>query len=617
MSKVRKNMILLMIIDCIIIAGCVALSFVLYVNGNLEVIDAYSIATFSLCCIVLSSITFYYGSLYKRVWQFASVGEMILIFKAVTISMASAYVISLVWPNMTVPLSVAFNSYLLVMLGVGAARFAIRLVKDSYVKQDLSGFKRTLIIGAGQCGVIVARELKTNANSNLLAVGFIDDDPVKLHQSVVGLPVLGNRSNIQDVVIQHEVSEIIIALPSASRREVSEVISICKRTNANMKIIPHINDLLEGKISMKSLRNVEVEDLLGRDPVVLESDGIKEYIEGKIVLVTGAGGSIGSELCRQLVCFNPGQLLLLGHGENSIYQIHRELSSKGIKLIPIIADVQDRVRMEEVFRKHKPQAVFHAAAHKHVPLMEENPTEAIKNNVFGTRNVADLADHYQAEKFVLVSTDKAVNPTSIMGTTKRIAEMYIQCLAKQSKTSFSAVRFGNVLGSRGSVIPLFKEQIAKGGPVTVTHPEMIRYFMTIPEASRLVLQAGAYATGGEIFILDMGEPVRIADLAYDLIKLSGLEPNVDIMIEYTGIRTGEKLYEELLLNEEGMTDTKHDRIFIGKPANFDRESIELELRRLERILGQDKEMIQELLSRIVPTYSGGKRETNKVLVPSS
>ncbi|MFC6333765.1 polysaccharide biosynthesis protein [Paenibacillus septentrionalis] len=617
MSKVRKNMILLMIIDCIIIAGCVALSFILYVNGNLLVISASSALTFGLFCLLISFVTFYFGSLYKRVWQFASVGEMILIFKAVTISMALAYILSLVWPNMHVPLSVAFNSYLLVMLGVGAVRFAIRVVKDHYVKQDLSGFKRTLIIGAGQCGVIVARELKTNANSNLLAIGFIDDDPLKLHQSVVGLPVLGNRSHIQEIVLQHEVSEIIIALPSASRREVSEVISICKKTNANMKIIPHINDLLEGKISMKSLRNVEVEDLLGRDPVVLESDGIKEYVEGKIVLVTGAGGSIGSELCRQLVSFNPGQLLLLGHGENSIYQIHRELSSTGIKLIPVIADVQDRGRMEDVFRKHQPQVVFHAAAHKHVPLMEENPSEAIKNNVFGTRNVADLADRYHTEKFVLVSTDKAVNPTSIMGTTKRIAEMYIQCLAKQSKTSFSAVRFGNVLGSRGSVIPLFKEQIAKGGPVTVTHPEMIRYFMTIPEASRLVLQAGAYATGGEIFILDMGEPVRIADLAHDLIKLSGLEPNVDIMIEYTGIRTGEKLYEELLLNEEGMTDTRHDRIFIGKPANFDRESIELELRRLERILGQDKEMIQELLSRIVPTYSGGKRETNKVLVPSS
>jgi len=616
MFKIRKYIYLLIIIDIFIIADGVALSYILNTNGRLGDIDFSQALTFMGISLVLGFGSFFMGSLYKRVWQYASVGEMLLIFKAVTISMALSYLVTLILPNLHVPLAIVVNSYLLVLLGVGASRFAVRLAKDYLVKHDLNGLKKTLIIGAGQCGVIVARELKSNVNSNLLAIGFIDDDPLKLHQSVVGLPVLGNRSHIQEIVTKHKVTEIIIALPSVSRKEISEIISICKRTNTNMKIIPHINDLLEGKISMKSLRNVEVEDLLGRDPVVLESDGIREYVEDKVVLVTGAGGSIGSELCRQLISFKPGKLLLLGHGENSIYQIHRELSSKGIKLVPIIADVQDRTRMEDVFRKFKPQVVFHAAAHKHVPLMEENPSEAIKNNVFGTRNVADLADRYEAQKFVLVSTDKAVNPTSIMGTTKRIAEMYIQCLAKQSKTSFSAVRFGNVLGSRGSVIPLFKEQIAKGGPVTVTHPEMIRYFMTIPEASRLVLQAGAYATGGEIFILDMGEPVRISDLAHDLIKLSGLEPNVDIMIEYTGIRTGEKLYEELLMNEEGMTDTKHNRIFIGKPANFDREDIELELRRLERILGQDKEMIQELLSRIVPTYSGG-RNSEKVLVPSS
>jgi len=616
MFKIRKYLYLLIIIDIFIIADGIALSYFLNANGSLSEIDFSQALTFMGISLVLGFGSFFMGSLYKRVWQYASVGEMLLIFKAVTISMALSYIVTLILPNVHVPLAIVVNSYLLVLLGVGASRFAVRLAKDYLVKHDLNGFKKTLIIGAGSCGVIVARELKSNVNSNLVAIGFIDDDPLKLNQSVVGLPVLGNRSHIQDIVAKHKVTEIIIALPSVSRKEISEIISICKRTNTDMKIIPHINDLLEGKISMKSLRNVEVEDLLGRDPVVLESDGIREYVEDKVVLVTGAGGSIGSELCRQLISFKPGKLLLLGHGENSIYQIHRELSSKGIKLVPIIADVQDRTRMEDVFRKFKPQVVFHAAAHKHVPLMEENPSEAIKNNVFGTRNVADLADRYEAQKFVLVSTDKAVNPTSIMGTTKRIAEMYIQCLAKQSKTSFSAVRFGNVLGSRGSVIPLFKEQIAKGGPVTVTHPEMIRYFMTIPEASRLVLQAGAYATGGEIFILDMGEPVRISDLAHDLIKLSGLEPNVDIMIEYTGIRTGEKLYEELLMNEEGMTDTKHNRIFIGKPANFDREDIELELRRLERILGQDKEMIQELLSRIVPTYSGG-RNSEKVLVPSS
>lgn len=617
MSQVSKNKILLMVIDCLIIISCVALSFVLQANGNIPAIEAMNVIMYGVFCVLISAFIFHVSSLYKRVWQFASVGEMLLIFKSVTISMVLSYLLTLIIPSVHVHVSVAINSYLLILLGVGASRFAVRLVKDYYTRQDMSGFKKTLIIGAGQCGVIVAKELNMNANSNLLAVGFIDDDPQKLSLQVVGIPVLGNRKDIPAVVEQHKITEIIIALPSVSRKEISEIIAICKRTNASLKIIPHINDLLEGKISIKSLRNVEVEDLLGREPVVLESDGIKDYIENKIILVTGAGGSIGSEICRQLIHFKPKKLLLLGHGENSIYQIHRELNKKGIELVPIIADVQDKNRIDDVFKKHQPQVVFHAAAHKHVPLMEENPSEAIKNNVFGTRNVADCADRYQAKKFVLVSTDKAVNPTSIMGTTKRIAEMYIQCLAKNSRTSFSAVRFGNVLGSRGSVIPLFKEQIAKGGPVTVTHPDMIRYFMTIPEASRLVLQAGAYATGGEIFILDMGEPVRIADLAHDLIKLSGLEPNVDIQIKYTGIRTGEKLYEELLMNEEGMTDTKHNRIFIGKPANFDREDIELELRRLERILGQDKDMIQELLSRIVPTYIGVRKVKEKVLVPSS
>lgn len=617
MSKARRNIGILMAIDCVIIALCVFLSYVLHANGDLSKVGETQAIMYALLCIVVSFVSFHYCSIYRRIWQFASIGEMMLIFTAVTLSMTISYLFTLVVPILEVRVAIALNIYLLTLLGVGASRLGIRLVREYGTRQDISSFKKTLIIGAGQCGVLVAKELKGNSNTNLLAVGFIDDDPTKIAKSIVGLPVLGSRHDIEQLVETYNITEIVIALPSAKRKEVSDIIAICKKTNANLQIIPVISDLLEGKISMKSLRNVEVEDLLGRDPVKLENDGIQDYITGKTVLVTGAGGSIGSELCRQIVAYQPKELLLLGHGENSIYLIHRELSPKGVKLIPIIADVQDRTRLEQVFTKYQPQVVFHAAAHKHVPLMEDNPSEAIKNNVFGTRNVADCADKFGSNKFVLVSTDKAVNPTSIMGTTKRIAEIYIQCLAKHSRTSFSAVRFGNVLGSRGSVIPLFKEQIAKGGPVTVTHPEMIRYFMTIPEASSLVLQAGAYATGGEIFILDMGEPVKIADLAKDLIRLSGLEPNVDIMIQYTGIRTGEKLYEELLLKEEGMTDTRHDRIFIGKPATFDREDIELELRRLERILGQEKEMIQELLSRIVPTYSGGKKVESRVLVPSS
>jgi len=616
MSKSQLQTNILMLVDCVIIACCVAVAYLFRYSYDFSAIPMQQAIVYGLMCIFFCFINLYFFKLYKRAWQFASVGEMILIFKAVTIAMVASYLLASAFYPGRISIAVAIRIYESSLLLIGASRFGIRIIKDNYAKQISTRSNKALIIGAGQCGVFVARELRMNANSNIIALGFIDDDPNKRNQKVMGLSVLGGRDEILSLSKLHNISDIIIALPSVSRKEVSQIIAICKQTSAKLKIVPQINDLLEGKVSLQMLRDVEVEDLLGREPVVLESDGISNYLEDKVVLVTGAGGSIGSELCRQISRFNPNKLLLLGHGENSIYQIHRELQGKVRELVPIIADVQDKKRLEQIFEKYKPQVVFHAAAHKHVPLMEENPSEAIKNNVFGTRNVADCADRFGANSFVLVSTDKAVNPTSIMGTTKRIAEMYIQCLARQSKTSFSAVRFGNVLGSRGSVIPLFKEQIAKGGPVTVTHPEMIRYFMTIPEASRLVIQAGAYAKGGEIFVLDMGEPVNISNLARDLIRLSGFEPDVDIQIKYSGIRTGEKLYEELLLQEEGMTDTAHNRIFIGKPASFEREDIELELRRLERILGQDKEMIQDLLVRIVPTYIGRKDQLNKVLVPS-
>ena len=616
MSYARMRTLVLMVIDSSIIMGCITISYLFRYNAILTSVEIRQAALYSGFAIIIGIFVLYKHGLYRRAWQFASVGEVVLIFRAVTISILLAYIItSLVIPG-RIPISIGFRTYELGLLGIGGSRFILRIIKDNYIKGS-DRQRQSLIIGAGQCGVIVYRELKMNAASNQAAVGFIDDDPRKWGQEVFGLNVIGGREHIINICKEQQVDDIIIAIPSASRTQISDIIAICKQTNAKLKMVPQINDLLEGKVELSMIRDVGVEDLLGREPVILESDGIDEYIAGKVVLVTGAGGSIGSELCRQIIKFKPSKLLLLGHGENSIYQIHRELSNKVEHLVPIIADVQDRKRMEQVFQQHKPHVVFHAAAHKHVPLMEENPSESIKNNVFGTRNVAECADLYGAERFVLISTDKAVNPTSIMGTTKRIAEMFIQCLAKQSRTKFSAVRFGNVLGSRGSVIPLFKEQIAAGGPVTVTHPEMVRYFMTIPEASRLVIQAGAYANGGEIFILDMGEPVKIADLARDLIRLTGYEPGVDIEIKYSGIRPGEKLYEELLLQEEGMTDTQHSRIFIGKPASFNREDIELELKRLERILGEDRHVIQELLSRIVPTYMREQKEDKRVLVTSS
>ncbi|WP_240489181.1 polysaccharide biosynthesis protein [Cohnella thermotolerans] len=413
----------------------------------------------------------------------------------------------------------------------------------------------TLIYGAGDCGILVARELLSPTMNDRKLIGFIDDDPHKHKLTAYNLPVLGDRKAIASIVSEFEVKEIIIAIPSAPKTVTSEIINLCISTGAKVRIIPGISDMLNGRISFSTIRDVDVEDLLGRDQVKTDLVGIAEYVQDKVVLVTGAGGSIGSELCRQIAPFQPSKLLLLGHGENSIYNIEMELKSTHphLHIEPIIADIQDRARIETIFALHRPRVVFHAAAHKHVPLMEKNPSEAVKNNVFGTQNVADCSDQYGVERFVLISSDKAVNPTSVMGATKRIAEMYVQSLNARSNTKFASVRFGNVLGSRGSVIPLFKKQIAKGGPITVTHPDMVRYFMTIPEAVQLVIQAGAMSKGGEIFILDMGEPVRILKLAEDLIRLSGYEPYEDIDIEFTGIRNGEKLFEELLTAEEGAT----------------------------------------------------------------
>ncbi|WP_338131207.1 polysaccharide biosynthesis protein [Cohnella rhizosphaerae] len=451
---------------------------------------------------------------------------------------------------------------------------------------------------------MVAREFKGSDMADHKLIGFVDDAKDKHNLTIHGLPVLGGRSDLSTLVEVFKIKEIIIAIPSVPRSQISEIINLCMACGVKIKIIPGINDLIKGKISVNAIRNVDVEDLLGRDPVHTDLQGIADYVHNKVVLITGAGGSIGSELCRQVASFAPDKLLLLGHGENSIYTIEMELKHKfpGMLFEPIIADVQDRRRMEEVFDSYRPQVVFHAAAHKHVPLMEKNPAEAVKNNVFGTQNVADCADKFGTERFVLVSSDKAVNPTSVMGATKRIAEMYVQSLNASSRTRFASVRFGNVLGSRGSVIPAFKTQIARGGPVTVTDPQMVRYFMTIPEAVQLVIQAGALSQGGEIFILDMGEPVRILKLAEDLIRLSGYEPYIDIPIHFTGIREGEKLYEELLTAEEGATKTQHERIYIGKPEVISREDLARELNKLNRVIAGGSDDVKEAIEQLVPLY---------------
>lgn len=596
----RKTFAMLLIIDMVVVWFSIITSY--WFRFYKEIPPGYLLQMFLFAIISTISlgICLYYFRLYRRAWKYASVEEILAIFKAVILSSTLSYLLSLIFFPERVPLSIAVRSMETILLLIGGIRFVWRVLGLRGEKEIGSN---TIIVGAGDCGTLVARELR-NSSLGLRLVGFIDDDLNKLKLQILGYPVLGTREMIPIIVKEKQIKEIIIAIPSASKKEISDIAQICKNTGVKLKMIPRLNDLISGKVSLSKMRDVSVEDLLGRDPITTDLDGIMNYVQHKRVLITGAGGSIGSELCRQLAKFRPMKLLLLGHGENSIFNIEMELRKTfpELKLVTIIADIQDRERMKHIFNQYRPQVVFHAAAHKHVPLMERNPSEAVKNNVFGTKNVADCADEYDVERFVLISSDKAVNPTSVMGATKRIAEMYIQTMNASSSTKFVAVRFGNVLGSRGSVIPFFKQQIADGGPVTVTHPEMVRYFMTIPEAVQLVLQAGSFAEGGEIFVLDMGSPVKILNLAEDLIKLSGYEPYEEIDIKFTGIREGEKLYEELLTDEENVTATQHNRIFIGKPSELNRRHLELEILRLQRVIADGSSSIKEIIDQIVPMY---------------
>lgn len=605
--KGTKRMSVWLGLDIAFLWGSVYVAFLVHEDGSLSggmtgMAAAYG--AFNAAAGVLAMFAF---GLYRRIWQYAGMRELLGLVRAAVVGSAGATVIALMVYGANVPLFAPVQSFMTMLLLMGGSRFLWRALCERFAierGQRRETFRRTLLIGAGSCGTLFVKEMLQNEAYRAKPVAFIDDDPYKHGLEIYGVPVLGGRKDIPRIVEEQRIDDILIAMPSASKTQISELVNIAKNTKTKLKIVPNFQQLLHGKPSAPQIRDVSVEDLLGREPIRTDLKGIADYVENKVVLVTGAGGSIGSELCRQIAPFRPQTLVLLGHGENSIYTIEMELlgTFPELALKTVIADVQDRTRMEEVFRTLRPEVVFHAAAHKHVPLMERNPAEAIKNNVLGTKNVADCADAFGAERFVLISTDKAVNPTSIMGTTKRIAEMYIQGLDKMSETKFVAVRFGNVLGSRGSVIPRFKQQIAAGGPVTVTHPEMVRYFMTIPEAVQLVIQAGSFAQGGEVFILDMGSPVRIYDLAVDLIRLSGFEPGVEIDIAFTGIREGEKLFEELLTKEEGLTSTRHDRIFVGKPSAVNRSELDFEIRKLERVIGKDPEEIRHMLSQLVPTY---------------
>ena len=602
--SIRNRFVFLLDMCVIIVAHFLAL---MIVTDYYAIFYAFirNLTPVFITCIVFS-VCLFVGGIYKTYWTFAGYPDYLRLI----ISLGLASYVSLLQEWFTRDRV----RFLLCILAVGVSaagilfiRVAIRgldRLNRSYHRSG-TGSARTLIVGAGEGGGILAREIQHNEKMQNKVVGFIDDDVNKKNHIICGIKVLGNVRAIPRIVKQEAIEEIIIAIPSLSAKRSKEIIDVCTAAGCNVKLCPGIESVVDGNLKMDKVRNVQIEDLLGRESVKLDNHKIAEDIKGKVVCVTGGGGSIGSELCRQIMKHDPEKLVIIDIYENNAYDLQMELNRKYPENMPevIIASVRDKKRIEEIFDTYKPYIVFHAAAHKHVPLMEDSPGEAIKNNVFGTYNAARCADKCGVKKFVLISTDKAVNPTNIMGATKRICEMVVQHLQAVCKTEFVAVRFGNVLGSNGSVIPLFKKQISEGGPITVTHKDITRFFMTIPEAASLVLQAASYAKGGEIFVLDMGEPVKIYDLAINLIRLSGLVPGRDIQIEFTGLRPGEKLYEELLMEEEGLLNTQHNKIFIGQPIPGDIEELEANLEKLRTAVEEaDNEKIKDTVAEVVPTY---------------
>jgi len=610
---------LLVGLDIFIINISIILAYLLRFDGDLSSMPLEvktNIVYIFITATIIKIISFGFFKLYSSLWRYAGIHEMINI-------VAGAFVGNVVLQclvfierilaarnfqliEITVPASIFAIAFLMDIFLVGGSRFAYRVFRRK-VKGEAIRFKnskRVLIIGGGNAGAVIIREMKQRTELNSVPVAIIDEDSYKLGKEINGVPIIGCNKDIVDVIMRKRIDEVIIAIPNASNQVINEVYEECSKTDCKIKILPSVSQLIDESVIIQKIRDVDIEDLLGREPIKLDVQGITTCIEGKVVFVTGGGGSIGSELCRQIASYKPKQLIILDNYENNAYDIQNELlyNYPKLNLVTIIANIREKHRIDSIFKKYKPNIVFHAAAHKHVPLMETNPTEAVKNNVFGTLNVSECADKYGVERFVLISTDKAVNPTNIMGATKRIAEMIIQALNKHSKTEFVAVRFGNVLGSNGSVIPLFKKQIEQGGPVTLTHKEVTRFFMTIPEAVQLVIQAATMAKGGEIFVLDMGKPVKIYDLARNLIKLSGFEPDEDIKIEVTGLRPGEKLYEELLMDEEGLESTANEKIFVAQPVFTDLALLQREIDRLKEIIMTDASEVMDYIQMIVPTY---------------
>ena len=602
----RVRMGILMAAD--VLALCLASFLGLFVRFDLNISRippeyAQAAMEFLPYYILASLVIFFLARMYSTMWSVAGVREALHVVAACGLA-SLVQIAGMMLLQLSVPRSFFLVSFAALCAEELGIRLSYRVVISLFGNHSRKAAKRIMIVGAGTSGSVILKEMTTSSLVNGCVVCFVDDDKNKAGKFLNGVPVAGNRNDIPRLAEEYRIDEIYIAIPSASAKERKAIIEICRETGCQVKILPGIYQLINGEVSIAKLRNVEIEDLLGRDPIRVNLDEIMGYVSGKVVLVTGGGGSIGSELCRQVASHNPKQLIIFDIYENNAYDIQLELKEKypDLDLVVLIGSVRNTHRIETVFEKYRPDIVYHAAAHKHVPLMEDSPNEAIKNNVFGTYKTAKAADKYGTSRFVLISTDKAVNPTNIMGASKRMCEMVVQMMNARSKTDFVAVRFGNVLGSNGSVIPLFKKQIEQGGPVTVTHPDIIRYFMTIPEAVSLVLQAGAYAKGGEIFVLDMGEPMKILDLAKNLIRLSGYTPDVDIPIVFTGLRPGEKLYEELLMNEEGMQDTPNKLIHIGKPIEFDMERFEGQLEELYVTANEDGDRIREDVMRIVGTY---------------
>ncbi len=592
----RSRLIYLMLLDSIIVMTSIYSTFFLLprqdLNNRILIISSITI-------FVSHHVFAHIYKLYKRAWEYASIGELLAIFKAITLTILITALTQLITFT-KIYMDILSITWMIHIILIGGSRFSWRLFREKYINRKIYK-KRALIIGAGSAGMMIARHLKNNDESGLNPIAFIDDDVNKHQLNIMGIPVVGGIDSIDQVIAKFKINSIIIAIPSLRKQELYKLHNKCVKTQVKTQILPKIEDLILGNISINSLREVNVEELLGREPVELNTKNISQEIKGKVILVTGAGGSIGSEICRQVAKFSPEKIILLGHGENSIYFINKDLKDiyKNIELITEIADIQDRKKMFKVIKLYKPNVIYHAAAHKHVPLMEQNPDEAIKNNVIGTKNIAEAASSNNVDTFVMISTDKAVKPTSVMGATKRIAEMVIQHMNSVSKTRFVTVRFGNVLGSRGSVIPLFREQIEKGGTITITHPDMSRYFMTISESSRLVIQASILAKGGEIFVLDMGNPVKIVDLAKNLIKLSGRSEN-DVEIKYIGIRPGEKLFEELLSEDEIHKEQIYPKIYIGKSSDINMKQINNLLTSFNNL---ENEAIKDILFDIVNNRS--------------